>query len=105
MIRQGYIMTQAAAEVACIEQELETEMIVDLPGVSYPPHRHHSVILFSLTGSAVLKIDDESCEVQAGQIVTIPEGTVHSAEVSNSGWKYVIGWAADEAQRYSSQAK
>jgi hypothetical protein len=102
LIRPGYIFNRVAAEAACVEQGLKNEFIFDIPEVDYPPPFDRTVIIFSLRGLALLRMNGQEHEVRAGHIVTIPRDTIYTIKAGHSGWEYVIGWASEKVESFAS---
>lgn len=58
------------------------------PGDRYAPHRHgYEKVLYCVDGSItfVLEPDGKKLELQAGERMVLPAGTVHSAVVGKGG--------------------
>ncbi len=58
------------------------------PGDHYPEHRHdYDKVLVAKSGSIIFRLSerDESIELQAGDQLDLPAGTLHGADVGPSG--------------------
>jgi quercetin dioxygenase-like cupin family protein len=79
---------------------LETRYIEDKPGKEYAPHSHGEVRLFTLSGSARVRLDDQTwTAVKLGDEVVIAEGQKHEAKVGDDGWAYIFAASPDEMKR------
>jgi mannose-6-phosphate isomerase-like protein (cupin superfamily) len=50
-----------------------------------PLHRHnwHTEIVYVLSGSGIMQLGVEMHDLESGQVITIPNGTAHSVEVTS----------------------
>jgi quercetin dioxygenase-like cupin family protein len=66
--------------------------VPDAPGHHYPPHSHdcHEIIV-ALEGEIVFEAEGRTLPVAAGEVLYLPEGTVHEATVGPAGCEYLIG--------------
>jgi len=56
------------------------------PGVTFPDHRHPGEeMIYVLEGTFEYRVEGHSVTVEAGEVLFIPAGTVHSARNSGSG--------------------
>ncbi len=79
---------------------LETRYVVDEPGEVYEPHEHASVYIFTLEGSAKLRLGDEDWKlVKPGQEVRIEDNQRHEAIAGKEGWKYIFAASEEEIKR------
>ncbi len=72
------------------EKELKSELISegydvfpwqDPPGAHYHPHKHpHDEFIVVQSGSILFEIAGKKYRLQAGDMLVLPEGTVHSAD-------------------------
>ena len=87
-----------------IEQQLRAEAD-DVYGWSngprdrYPRHVHgYTKILYCVTGSIDFSLDDRVIHLNAGDRMTLPAGTAHSATVGPAGCSCVEGKARSRAR-------
>jgi len=77
-----------------LEEEYGASVMVvpDTPGHYYPPHSHdcHEIIV-ATEGRIVFQAEGREVPVDAGEVLYLPEGTVHSARVGPEGCEYLIG--------------
>jgi quercetin dioxygenase-like cupin family protein len=93
-------MTREEIEKKYQDKGLVTRYIIDKPGEVYEPHRHGEVWLYTLKGSAKIKLDDKQwITVAPLQEVTIDTNQLHEAIVGNEGWEYVFAASAEEIKR------
>lgn len=79
---------------------LEVRQIVDGPGEIYEPHRHEGVFIFTLIGSAKIKLDDGEWQlVQQGDEVHIKNNQLHEIISGPSGWEYLFAASPEEIKR------
>ena len=66
--------------------------VPDAPGHYYPPHSHdcHEIIV-GIEGQIVFKAEGQELAIGAGEVLYLPEGTVHEATVGPEGCEYLIG--------------
>jgi quercetin dioxygenase-like cupin family protein len=69
--------------------------------VEVPQHSHAAQWEFPVAGSALLRMEGETTEYQAGENFYIPPGVPHAATV-NAGYRAVIIF--DEPSRYHAKA-
>lgn len=66
---------------------LETRFVEDDSGEVHKPHRHAGVHLFTLNGSAKIRLDEVECrEVLPGDEVSIADNQLHEALAGSNGW-------------------
>lgn len=67
-------------------------VVPDAPGHYYPPHSHdcHEIIV-GIAGRIVFEAEGRELPIAAGEVLFLPEGTVHSATVGPEGCEYLIG--------------
>jgi quercetin dioxygenase-like cupin family protein len=72
----------------------------DKPGFVYEPHRHGAVRLYTIKGSAKVKLDDQDWQdIEPGQEVIINDGQLHEAVAGPEGWEYIFASSPEEAER------
>jgi mannose-6-phosphate isomerase-like protein (cupin superfamily) len=82
------------------EQGLETRYVTDKPGTIYEPHQHGRVYLFTLKGSAKIKLGHGSWHsVEQGQEIVIEKGQLHEAVVGKNPWEYIFAATSEEMQK------
>jgi hypothetical protein len=82
------------------EMGLETRHQVDKPGTTYQPHRHEGVRLFTITGSAMVRLDNEPWQpVGPGQELVIGNDQLHEAKVADEPWEYIFAATPEEMKR------
>ncbi|MEF8793849.1 cupin domain-containing protein [Thiohalorhabdus sp.] len=82
------------AAKAWLEREFGASLMVvpDTPGHYYPPHSHdcHEIIV-GIEGQIVFRAEGRELAIGAGEVLYLPEGTVHEATVGPAGCEYLIG--------------
>jgi quercetin dioxygenase-like cupin family protein len=79
---------------------LEVRHIIDEPGQVYTPHRHEGVFLFTLKGSAEIKLDDGEWQTtKPGVEVHIEDAQLHEAVSGTDGWSYLFAASPEEMER------
>lgn len=79
---------------------LEIRHITDEPGEIYTPHRHRGVYLFTLRGSAKIKLDNgEWRQTEPGREIHIHDNQLHEAIVGPDGWEYLFATTPEEMKR------
>ena len=77
-----------------LEQEFGARVMTvpDSPGHYYPPHSHgcHEIIV-GIEGRIDFQAEGQEFPVEAGEVLYLPEGTVHTARVAPEGCEYLIG--------------
>jgi quercetin dioxygenase-like cupin family protein len=82
------------------ELGLEVRRIVDKPGKVYRPHRHEGVFLFTLKGSAKIKLDDGEWQTtEPGDEIHIEDDQLHEAVSGVDGWEYLFAASTEEMER------
>ena len=72
----------------------------DKPGLVYEPHRHAEVRLYTIRGSAKMKLDDQEWQnTEPGQEIIIHDNQLHEAVVGPEGWEYIYASSPEEAKR------
>ncbi len=72
----------------------------DKPGFVYEPHRHGEVRLYTVKGSASIKLDDGDWRTTSpGQEIIIHDGQLHEAVAGPEGWEYIFASSPEEAKR------
>lgn len=93
-------MTSDDASVKYKQLGLEVRHIIDEPGEVYSPHRHGGVYLFTLRGSAKIKLDDKTWfSTEVGGEVHIRDNQLHEATVGSDGWEYLFATTPEEMKR------
>lgn len=93
-------MDRAEAEAKYRGIGLVTRYIEDSPLEVYEPHEHEGVYLFTLDGSAKLRLDNGEWQaIEAGQETRIGDNQRHEAVVGKDGWKYIFAASAQEMER------
>lgn len=87
------------AEYTYQAKGLETRYIIYKPYKIYKPHAHASVYLFSVKGTAKIKLADKWLNVSPGQEIKIESGQVHEAVVGQDGWEYIFATTSEEMKR------
>jgi len=66
--------------------------VPDAPGHYYPPHSHgcHEIIV-GLAGEIVFRAEGRELAIGPGEVLYLPQGTVHEARVGPEGCEYLIG--------------
>lgn len=94
------VPTKEEVEQRYKDQGLETRHITDEPGTVYEPHKHASVRLFTLSGTAVVKLGDEPWQVvEPGQEIIIGDNQLHEAKVGDQPWEYIFAANPEEIKR------
>lgn len=76
---------------------LETRVIDDEPGFVHEAHRHSGVRLYTLSGSAGVKLDNkEWLEVKTGDEIIIKDDQLHEAVAGDKGWVYIFAASSEE---------
>ena len=80
-----------------LKQRLESEGFEvfrwrDEPGVDYRPHTHdHDESLWVIEGAIVFSVGGREYRLEPGDRLTLPAGTVHTAQAGANGAAYLIG--------------
>lgn len=66
-------------------------VVLDAPGHYYPPHSHdcHEIIV-GMDGEIVFEAEGRALAIGAGEVLYLPEGTVHAATVGPEGCEHLI---------------
>lgn len=85
--------TQEEAEARLHQEGYDSLKWYDVPGASYPSHRHaQDECLWILKGEIVLEIAGAKYELQSGDRIYLPARTPHTARVPGSrSVTYLIG--------------
>ncbi|MEK7571250.1 MAG: hypothetical protein AAB553_03165 [Patescibacteria group bacterium] len=79
---------------------LKVKQITDKPGEVYTPHRHGRVYLFTIRGSAKLKLDNDEWQLtHPGKEIHIRENQLHEAIVGSQGWEYLFAASLEKMKR------
>ena len=83
---------QAARDWLEREHGASVMTVPDAPGHYYPPHSHdcHEIIV-AIEGRIEFQAQGRTLAIKAGEVLYLPEGTVHSATVGPAGCEYLIG--------------
>jgi quercetin dioxygenase-like cupin family protein len=93
-------MTRQELEEKYSKMGLVTRYITDKPGEVYEPHKHGGVYLFTLKGSAKIKLDDGEWQViEPGQETSIEDNQLHEAIAGPEGWEYIFAATPEELER------
>ena len=72
----------------------------DKPGLVYEAHRHAEVHLYTIKGSAKIKLEDQDWQnLEPGQEFIIGDNQLHEAVVGPEGWEYIFASSPEEAKR------
>lgn len=85
--------TQSEIEARLHQEGYESFRWYDVPGASYPKHRHseHECI-WVLQGEISFKVNEETYPLKAGDRIYLPANTPHTAEVPRiAGVTYLVG--------------
>jgi|SRR5579884_4163718 len=76
---------------------LETREFQAQPGQMFEPHRHGGVRLFTIAGSADIRLDGGAWQtVSPGVELVIADGQLHEARAGNEDWQYILATTAEE---------
>ena len=93
-------MTEQDARFKYEQQGLTVVVVEDEPGEKYELHRHEAVCLYTLSGSAEVRLDEGQWRaMQAGDEVEIGNNQLHEVVVRTAGWKYLFAASAGEVAR------
>jgi mannose-6-phosphate isomerase-like protein (cupin superfamily) len=86
-------VTQEEAEARLHQEGYDSFCWYDVPGASYPKHKHsYDECLWILRGEIQLTIDEEIYVLQSGDRIYLPAKTPHTAAVpSDHGVTYLVG--------------
>jgi mannose-6-phosphate isomerase-like protein (cupin superfamily) len=85
----GDIEADVGAKFQCLKTITYVSLAKLQPGLSYEPHEHqdHEEVYYIINGSGRIKIGNEIAEFKDGDIIYIPEKTMHS--ITNTSEKMV----------------
>jgi quercetin dioxygenase-like cupin family protein len=85
--------SEQEAEARLHQEGYESFRWHDVPGASYPKHRHtHDECLWILQGEITFTVDDREYRLKAGDRLYLPSLTPHTARVpSTTGVTYLVG--------------
>lgn len=88
-------VSQEEAEAKLHREGYESFCWYDVPGATYPPHRHeYDECLWILRGVLELEIDGQTHSLRTGDRIYLPARTPHTARVpSEAGVTYLVGQA------------
>jgi quercetin dioxygenase-like cupin family protein len=93
-------MSSKEAEARYRSIGLVTRYIVDEPGAVYEPERHEGVYLFTIKGSAKIRLENgEWITVKPGHELKIEDNQLHEAIVGPKGWEYIFAASKEEIER------
>ncbi len=93
-------MNSADATAKYEQLGLEVRHITDDPGELYAPHRHGGVYLFTLAGSAKVRLDSSEWRAtEPGQEIHIQDDQLHEVVVGPDGWEYLFATTPEEMKR------
>jgi mannose-6-phosphate isomerase-like protein (cupin superfamily) len=86
---QGDIEVNVEPKFQCLKAITYVSLAKLQPSLSYEPHDHqdHEEIYYIISGSGHIKINGETTRFRDGDIIYIPEKTVHS--IANDGSEMV----------------
>lgn len=83
------------------DKGLETRFIEDHAGEVYEPHRHGGVLLFTLGGSARVKLNDAEWQnVIPGTETQVTDNQLHEAVAGPEGWTYIFATTPEEMKNH-----
>jgi mannose-6-phosphate isomerase-like protein (cupin superfamily) len=85
----GDIEAEVDSKFQCLAAITYVSLAKLQPSLSYEPHEHqdHEEIYYIISGSGHIKIGDESSRFRDGDVIYIPEKTMHS--ITNDGEQMV----------------
>jgi len=93
-------MKRADVEAQYQAMGLATRYIIDDPGTVYEPHAHEGVYLFTLKGSAQVRLGDSGWQtVEPGDETHIKDNQRHEAVAGEKGWEYIFAATPQEMKR------
>lgn len=93
-------LSKEAIEQQYHDKKLATRHLTDEPGTTYEPHRHSSVYIFTISGSATIKLGDNPWQqVEPGQEIIIENNQLHEAKVGDEPWEYIFATSPEEMKR------
>jgi quercetin dioxygenase-like cupin family protein len=89
----GNIPSEGEAEAKLHKEGYESFRWHDVPGASYPNHRHsNDECIWVLKGEMTFKIVDQMYQLKAGDRIYLPAKTPHEVAVpSDAGVTYLVG--------------
>jgi quercetin dioxygenase-like cupin family protein len=90
---EGAIPSEEEAEARLHQEGYESFRWYDVPGASYPKHRHsHDECIWVLKGEITFKIGDGEFKLSPGDRLYLPANAAHTASVpSDKGVTYLVG--------------
>ena len=81
----GDIDVEVGSAYQCLKSVPYVSLAKLQPGLSYEPHEHsdHEEIYYVINGSGKIKIGNETARYRDGDVIYIPERTIHS--IANDG--------------------
>lgn len=77
----------------------------DPAGTTYPPHAHaHDESIWVVEGEITFQVAGRTYHLRSGDRLLLPAGTLHTAQVGNSGCTYLIGQRPPHLQTRSSRS-
>lgn len=85
----GDIEAQVEPKFQCLKTITYVSLAKLQPSLSYEPHEHqdHEEIYYIVNGTGSIKIGDETSRFRDGDVIYIPEKTMHS--ITNDGEEMV----------------
>ncbi len=85
----GDIEAQVEPEFKCLKTVTYVSLAKLQPSLSYEPHKHqdHEEIYYIINGNGHIKIGNETSRFRDGDVIYIPEKTMHS--ITNDGEEMV----------------
>jgi quercetin dioxygenase-like cupin family protein len=93
------VPSEQEAEARLHREGYESFRWYDVPGASYPNHRHsYDECIWVLKGEIVFKVGETEFQLKPGDRLYLPAKTAHTAIVPNhSGVTYLVGEFKDPA--------
>ena len=81
-----FVLDNSNLQVVTLQSDENSSSFAILIRESVKPHYHkeHTESIMVLDGSAEMQFGDSTIQVQAGDFLVIPPGTVHSVQVTSS---------------------
>jgi mannose-6-phosphate isomerase-like protein (cupin superfamily) len=85
MKTQGDIPAEVEPAYRCLKTITYVSLAKLQPSLSYEPHQHndHEEVYYIINGSGNIRIGDETARFRDGDVIYIPEKTMHS--ITNDG--------------------
>jgi quercetin dioxygenase-like cupin family protein len=91
--QSGNALSEEEAEARIHQEGYESIRWYDVPGATYPRHRHdYDECIWVLKGVIIFRIEDQDYELKAGDKLYLTAGIPHTARVPvESGVTYLVG--------------